>query len=121
MNMGTKRARVVVAHHAPEHAPIRVAKGDTVTLGERDIDWPDFVWTTLAQGIGGWIPSTLFDRESGEAVAQDDYDTRELDTEVGEILTLHREQAAWWWAENARGEQGWVPARAIEFIEENPA
>lgn len=112
-------ARVIVAHHLPEREPIRVAKGDTVTLGERDSDWPQFVWTTLAQGLGGWIPAALFDREAGEAVAQEDYDTRELSAEAGEILTLHREQVDWWWAENVRGEQGWIPARCIEVIEDN--
>jgi hypothetical protein len=43
-----------------------------------------------------------------------DYDTRELDADPGEPLTLHRELAQWWWAENAAGVQGWIPARVLE-------
>ena len=114
-----QRARVIAEHRSPDRPAIRVAAGDSVTLGERDSDWPQFVWTTLAQGLGGWIPAALFDREAGEAVAQEDYDTRELSAEAGEILTLHREQAGWWWAESVHGEQGWIPSRCIEVIEDN--
>ena len=113
-----RRARVIAAHRAPDRPPIRVAAGDSVTLGERDSDWPQFVWTTLAQGLGGWIPAVLFDRDIGEATALSDYDTRELDTTIGEILILHHHQEEWWWAENANGDSGWIPARAIELIDE---
>ena len=115
-----RQARVISAHRAPDRPSIQVAAGDAVTLGERDSDWPQFVWTTLAQGLGGWIPAVLFDREVGEATALGDYDTRELHTEIGELVTLHHEQEGWWWAENARGESGWIPARAIELIENRP-
>lgn len=114
-----RRARVIAAHRAPDRPPIQVSAGDPVNLGERDSDWPQFVWTTLAQGLGGWIPAVLFDRDSGDATALGDYDTRELATEIGEVLTLHSEQAGWWWAENAKGDSGWIPARAIEFIDES--
>ncbi|HYM85787.1 MAG TPA: SH3 domain-containing protein [Pseudoxanthomonas sp.] len=114
-------ARVIAAHRAPDRPAIQVAVGDPVTLGERDSDWPQFVWTTLAQGLGGWIPAVLFDREVGEATALADYDTRELPTEIGELITVHHEQEGWWWAENSRGQSGWIPARVIELIENESA
>ena len=114
-----RRARVIAAHRAPDRPSIRVTAGDPVTLGERDSDWPQFVWTTLAQGLGGWIPATLFDREFGEAIAQGDYDTGELATDIGEMLVVHHEQEGWWWAENTRGDTGWIPGRALELIEED--
>ncbi len=112
-----QRARVIAAHRAPDRPAFRVAAGETVTLGGRDSDWPQFVWATLAQGLGGWLPTTLFDRQSGEATVLQDYDTRELDTAVGEIVTLHYPQDHWWWAENAAGESGWIPARALQLID----
>ncbi|MCL1634690.1 SH3 domain-containing protein [Luteimonas sp. SX5] len=112
-----RRARVIAEHRAPDRPAIQVAPGDAVTLGERDSDWPQFVWATLASGLGGWIPSALFDAEHGNATAQKEYDTRELNADVGEIVTLHYELADWWWAENAQGASGWIPARAVEIIE----
>lgn len=110
----TARVRVIAAHRAPDRSAIRVAAGDPVTLGERDRDWPQFVWTVIAGGLGGWVPSVLFDREHGEATALRDYDTHELDADPGEVLHLHHALAGWWWAENERGERGWIPARALD-------
>lgn len=115
--MAARRARVIAQHRAPERPSIKVASGDRVTLGDRDSEWPEFVWTALASGLGGWIPSTLFDAERGEASALDDYDTQELDADMGEELVLHREHAQWWWAQNAVGKLGWVPARALEIVD----
>ena len=111
-----KRARVIAEHRAPERLAIRVASGDRVTLGDRDTEWPEFVWTALASGLGGWVPSALFDAERGQASALQDYDTKELEADAGEELVLHRELAGWWWAENARGRSGWIPARKLELL-----
>jgi hypothetical protein len=118
-----KRARVIAAHRAPDRPPIQVAPGDEVTLGDRDDTWPQFVWTTLANGLGGWIPWVLFDREQGAATAHTEYDTRELDADVGDLLVLHREMADWWWAEKiqkgeAHGASGWIPAHALQIIDD---
>lgn len=113
-----QRARVIAEHRSPDRPAIQVSAGDSVTLGERDSAWPQFVWATLAQGLGGWIPAALFDRDAGTATALGDYDTRELATRIGEPITVHYHQEGWWWAENVNGESGWIPARAIELIDE---
>ena len=116
--MDLRRARVIEQHRAPERAAIQVQAGDRVILGDRDTEWPQFVWTALASGLGGWVPSVLFDAERGQASALQDYDTRELDADHGQELTLHRELAGWWWVENARGDSGWVPARKLELLDD---
>lgn len=113
------RARVIAAHRAPDRPAIRVAAGDRVTLGKRDSEWPEFAWSTLANGLGDWVPAKLFDGDRGVVTATEDYDTRELDADAGETLLLHRELAGWWWAENKDGACGWIPARAIETIDED--
>lgn len=114
-----QHARVVVAHRAPDRPPIRVAPGDPVLLGHRDTDWPEFVWTTIAEGHEGWVPVKLFDREQGPATAVGEYDTRELDAQADEVLILHYELARWWWAENVLGHQGWIPASALEILDDD--
>ena len=118
-----KRAVVIASHRAPDRPPIRVEPGDNVTLGERDSEWPQFVWTALATGLGGWMPTVLFDRDQGEAIAMQPYDTRELDADEGESLVLHHELADWWWAENMQGTSGWIPGRVLRILEdsESPA
>lgn len=112
------QARVIAAHRKPDRPSIRVARGERVRLGERDTDWPQFVWTVLASGLGGWIPADVFDTAHGDARAQHDYDTQELDADPGDGLRLHREHAGWWWAEHSDGTQGWIPARVLQIDED---
>ena len=113
------QACVTTEHRAPQRPAIQVRAGEHVRLGERDDQWPLFVWTIRSDGLGGWIPHALFavDADGVNATARADYDTRELDADTGELLTVHHALADWWWAENRHGAQGWVPARNIELIQ----
>lgn len=110
-------ARVIAEHRAPDRPAIRIARGDALTLGERDVDWPQFVWAVQSDGLGGWAPASLFDGERGQAVALADYDTLELDADVGQLLRVRDELAQWWWARDSRGREGWIPARALELLD----
>lgn len=112
------RARVVVTHRAPDRAPIKISVGDKVMLGDHDDQWPQFVWTTCTDGQSGWVPAMLFDVEDGKAIALADYNTRELNVDAEDIVTVHERLADWWWAVNTFGDSGWVPASAIELIED---
>ncbi|HEU0306580.1 MAG TPA: SH3 domain-containing protein [Lysobacter sp.] len=114
-----KHALVIAMHRAPDRPAIHLEPGDSVTLGARDTDWPQFVWTDLAVGLGGWVPAVLFDRDSGEATALQSYDTRELGADEGERLILHHELADWWWAENNHGASGWIPTRALRILDDS--
>lgn len=113
------RARVIAAHRAPDREAVRIARGEGAVLGASDTEWPEFVWATLAQGLGGWMPADVFHMDDvGTAIAQQDYDTRELEADIGDLLALEREHAGWWWARDAHGRSGWIPARALELIED---
>lgn len=115
-----RRARVLATHRAPDRPAIKIARGEVVTLGARDVDWPQFVWATRADGLGGWVPAALFERDRGPSPALDDYDTLELDADIGSVVRLHREQAQWWWASDADGRTGWIPARVLAPLPPSP-
>ena len=49
----------VIAHTAytiPDRSPIRVDAGEEVEVGERDVELPEFVFVTTADG-SGWVPA----------------------------------------------------------------
>ena len=64
------------------------------------------------------MPARHLDAESGPATVQVPYDTTELPTAAGEILTVisHDEVSGWSWVRAASGREGWVPDDTIEAV-----
>jgi hypothetical protein len=112
------RARVVRDYRSQYANPIRFAAGDVVILGERDSEWPAFVWTTTPiDGNAGWAPlDWLKPLDDGRVEALRDYSAQELDVEMGDDVVLHDELGGWWWCERADGRCGWVPAEHMVRI-----
>jgi hypothetical protein len=91
--------------------PIAVKAGETVELGVRDVDWPEFIWATDPRGRSGWVHQSFLDGN----VAIRDYDAREFDANAGDSVRLAETAGGWWWAENEIGEFGWLPDRDLEI------
>ena len=112
-----RKVRAVRAHEIPQRAPLVLSAGQQVTVGQRDTQWPAFVFVTAGTGEG-WVPARHLDAESGAATVTVPYDTTELPTAAGEILTVitHDEVSGWSWVRAAGGREGWVPDDAVEAV-----
>lgn len=112
-----KRVRAVRAHVIPDRPPISVAAGEGVEVGERDTTWPAFAFVTTAGG-SGWVPARYIahDAGTGDGVMLEPYDTTELATVAGELLTVVTtdELSEWTRVRNTAGLEGWVPDNSIE-------
>jgi hypothetical protein len=111
-----ERVRAIQRHEPSERPPIQIVPGEDVTVGERDTDWPAFVFVTTADGAG-WVPARyLSAAEPGAATVVTAYDTTELATEVGEVVdvVVRDDEGGWLWCRSASGREGWVPVRALE-------
>jgi SH3 domain len=106
------------AHEIPDRPPIRVNVGDRVGVGERDTEWPAFVFVTAEKG-SGWIPERHLDRQGASAVVTEGYDTTELPTEEGEELEVLAEDliSGWLWCRGRNGREGWVPERTLSRLD----
>jgi Variant SH3 domain len=114
------QARVVRDYRTQYTTPIRFARGEVVTLGERDTEWPAFIWTITADGNAGWAPfDWLRPLDDGRAEALRDYSAQELDVDTGDTVTLHHALGGWWWCERTDGHCGWVPMEHIESNEQD--
>ena len=104
-----------VAHQIPGRPPLQLAIGERVEVGQRDTEWPEFVFVTVADG-SGWVPARLLSASSGTAVLTTSYDTTELSTHVGELLDVLAEDNAsgWLWCRSGGGSEGWVPINTLE-------
>jgi hypothetical protein len=106
---------VIHAHRAPFPQPIRFEKGDRLVLGCEDQDYPGWIWTTTEAGDSGWAPQALVDPRGQQAIALEDYDSRELPTAAGERLCVDRRLAGWCWVTNQAGQSGWVPDNSLSL------
>jgi hypothetical protein len=113
-------SRVVArsSHQIPDRPPLRVEAGDRVKVGERDGEWPAFVFVTAPKG-SGWIPERHLDRQGASAVVIQRYDTTELPTEENEELEVLQEDLAsgWLWCRAESGREGWVPGRILSGLD----
>ena len=112
------KARAISGHEIPARDPMRLEPGDEVTVGERDTQWPAFVFVTGASGEG-WVPSRHLSASDGTASVITSYNTTELNLASGEeVEVLDRDDASgWWWCLRADGAEGWVPISALEEVD----
>ena len=109
------RARTTSAHEIPARIPIQLGIGEPVVVGERDTEWPEFVFVTTGAG-SGWVPARHLSADSGAAVVEEPYDTTELEVAAGEEVTVvaRDDDSGWWWCRADSGREGWVPTRAFK-------
>ena len=97
--------------------PIRLEKGEVVQVEKRETEFAGWIWTTTGDGNSGWTPEPLLDISGASAVVKEDYNARELNTQVGEELMVYHELNEWYWVSNTAGEYGWVPVRSVAEAE----
>lgn len=109
--------RAIQAHEVPERPPIRLAAGQSVRVGERDTTWPAFVFVSTEDGAG-WVPARHIDTGSIPPVMLAPYDTTELPTNAGDVLTVIAgdDLSGWTWVRGRDGREGWVPNGTIDPI-----
>jgi len=97
--------------------PIELAAGDTVVVGRRDEEWPDFVWCDASTGRSGWVPAAFLDTpNAAEATAIRAYSARELTVAAGEQVEVLESAAGWSWCRTATSTAGWVPDRVLAAL-----
>ncbi|WP_257254843.1 MULTISPECIES: SH3 domain-containing protein [unclassified Endozoicomonas] len=105
-----KTVKVIEDYKACYPDPVTFSKGDHLTLGKSDNEFPGWIWVTATSGKEGWAPLPLIRRlNQKQGMALEDYTARELSVSMGEDLIIVREINAWAWVENQQKQMGWVP------------
>ena len=103
-------ARVLKSYTTQYPDPIVLSKGDAVVVGERDTDFPGWIWATaVATGKSGWVPEHFLLITGELAESRRDYSARELTVSEGDIVTIREEILGWALVETEAGGAGWVP------------
>lgn len=94
-----------------DRSPLVLAIGDHVRLGQRDSDWPGWIWATAINGRGSYVPEDILTVASdGTARVDQAFHARDLTVVKEEIVVSLREVKGWHWCRNAHEGEGWLPA-----------
>lgn len=115
--MAPDRKQVIEAWEATYPEPIALAAGDTVVVGRRDDEWPEFVWCDAPTGRSGWVPAAFLDTPEGpEARATRAYSARELTASPEALVEVLESAAGWSWCRTGEGATGWLPDRILTAV-----
>ena len=109
--------RVRKDYESPYPEPLEIRAGETVTVSDKESEWPGWVWCTSAINRSGWIPESCVEQMGDRRRVLRDFNTRELSVRLGERLVAEREESGWLWCLNQRGQSGWVPKDHLEELQ----
>lgn len=95
---------------------LTVQAGEQLSLGKPDPEWEGWIWVTNAAGKGGWMPESFLKKTGEHGISQHAYSGRELQVRTGDRLTLLKLVSGWFWATDAQGESGWIPASFVDIV-----
>jgi len=110
------KVKVITQHKSSFPNPIELKKGERVEIGKEDRQYPGWIWTILKDGNSGWAPKQVLSRNANQTFVLENYYAKELNTNIDDILTIHRELNGWYLVANQSKELGWVPKTTVENV-----
>ena len=107
--MKRKKCRVIKAYSSPYTDPWIITKGEILSIGEKESEWPGWIWCTNNSEKSRWVPESYLEISGVTGKAKQDYNATELSVKVGE-------EAEWFWVINQQGKSGWVPIKNVKII-----
>lgn len=107
---------VTRSHESLYPDPIGFQKGESLTLGKLDTEYPGWIWTMTSDGNAGWAPLQYIQvnqDDSSKGQGRRPYTATELNTVAGQSLTVQLELNGWYLVVNASGSVGWVPKETV--------
>ncbi|MFX1309699.1 MAG: SH3 domain-containing protein [Promethearchaeota archaeon] len=116
--MKGKKCRVIEDYNSPYTEPLVITKGVFLSIGEKESEWPGWIWCTTKSGKSRWVPENYLKIDGKNGKMMREYIATELSVKVGEELIIEEEEAEWFWVRNQQGKSGWVPIRNVQVIKE---
>lgn len=111
------RSVLTADHDIPDRAPLSIRPSEKVHVGERDTQWPAFVFVTSSSG-SGWVPARYIEVHGETGTVLTSYNTVELPAVEGETVeVLHDDvESGWSWCRNTDGQEGWIPNSVLRAV-----
>jgi hypothetical protein len=114
-----RHVRVLTSCTREQVQEIRVREGDSLAVGHRNQQHPEFVWSATEDGHHGWVPEDFLEMTGQRsAVARRAYDSSHLTVVANEELTVLEQVGDYLLCRTAAGVEGWVRASCVHDLEE---
>ena len=102
-------------HQASYADPIKLSKGELLSLTDREDVWDGhrWLWAVAEDGRAGWVPDNLIVEGHAGPVAAGDYSALELSCSAGETVEIIWQTHGWAWCQKSDGSEGWLPLRIL--------
>lgn len=111
---------IVIKPHKPESDEfIACSTGDVVGFERRETIYPGWIWCTDGSGGQAWVPEAYVSIYGGECRFVRDYVSKELEVDVGQIVTIMEVVSQWAWVLNEGDNKGWVPLACLSPASSN--
>ncbi|MFC0523744.1 SH3 domain-containing protein [Pontibacillus salicampi] len=113
---------IVTKNHTSNYPnPIKLTKGQTVSIGERytgNENWYNWIYCyTIDSKLEGWVPEQIIEAP-GKVL--EDYIAKELNVEIGELLFKQKDLNGWCWAKKLNSSnEGWVPNENVKLYKQD--
>lgn len=101
---------------APQN-PISIMKGELLSFVEESDpngDWANWIFCK-GSNKEGWIPKQILEVNDLEVLVTEDYNAKEHNLKIGDILKSEKELNGWIWCLN-KGELAWAPLNHTKKI-----
>jgi len=109
--------RCVEEYKTPYPHSIIFHKGENVLVGveyDQDLDWKGWIRCRGTKDQVAWIPEGYLQIKKSRGTLIREYDARELNLRIDEIVKISEIVNGFGIAENQNGEIGWVPMNHLE-------
>ena len=113
--MKLKNCTVISDYKSPYKEPVKIRKGEILLIGNKESEWPGWVWCINKDGMERWVPRHYLKIHGTSGIMLQNYDATELTVFIGEELVIEKEESGWVWVSNVEGKKGWIPLEIIKI------
>ncbi len=111
--MKLKSCIVISGYKSLYTETLKIRKGEILQIGNKESEWPGWVWCKNNDGLKRWVPRNYLDIHGASGIMLQDYEATELSVFSGEELVIEKEESGWGWVSNKEGKKGWIPLEKI--------
>ena len=110
-----KKKHLVIKSHQPSFDYyLSLKKGEILTYERKPTESTGWIWGITTGGKSCWVPEAWVKIKGKQCEIMQNYSSKELTIEIGEIIEMDFIESGWVWIKNSNDEMGWIPEDCLK-------